>query len=128
MPIDRPTQLDEGEVWVEYHPASVRHPEILRPEQAAPIASISPPHDMGVPPWHPFRTRADFEQAELFLRYDCTDSYINGQLKLIHSGSPLGHSITLKSAKEMHTTLAQIPRIENLPGVRFLNDVLPASC
>jgi hypothetical protein len=127
--LDRPSQLDEGEIWVEYHPASGRHPEILRPQGAAPFsATTSTPYDMAMPPWHPFRTRADFEQAELFLRHDCTDSYINAQLKLIHSGSPLGHSITLESAKEMHTTLAQIPHIEDLPGVYLLNDVLSVKC
>lgn len=120
-----PSQLDEGEVWVEYHPASGKRPEILRPQGLAhrvdtPVMSF----DATMPAWHPFRTRADFEQAELFLRYDCTDSYINGQLKLIHSSSPLGHSITLESAKEMHDTLAQIPRIEDLPGVRVSNGIL----
>jgi hypothetical protein len=81
-------------------------------------------YDPALPPWHPFCTRADFEQAELFLRYDCTDSYINGQLTLIHSGSPLIHSITLTSAKEMHAILAQVLHIEDLPGVCILYDIL----
>ena len=121
-PANLPSQLDEGEIWIEYHPASGKHPEILRPQGL--VQCVVPPvmpYDATTPPWHPFRTRADFEQAELFLRYDCTDSYINGQLKLIHSSSPLGHNITLESSKEMHATLAQIPRIEHLPGVRILN-------
>jgi len=122
-PTDRPTQLDEGEVWVEYHPASGKRSEILRPQVAdIPIASISPPNDTALAPWHPFITRADFEQAELFLRYDCTDSYINAQLRLIHSGSPLSHSITMQSAKEMHAILAQIPRIEDTLGVRICTE------
>jgi hypothetical protein len=121
-PANRPTHLNEGEIWVEYHPASGKHPEILRPQCA--VMHIVPPampYDPGMPPWHPFRTRADFEQVELFLRHDCTDPYINDQLKLIHSSSPLGHSITLKSAKDIHSILAQIPCIEDIPGVRVLN-------
>jgi hypothetical protein len=98
-----PSQLDEGEIWIEYHPASGKHPEISRPQGV--VQCVVPPvmpYDTTTPPWHPFRTRADCEQAELFLRYDCTDSYINGQVKLIHSSSPLRHNITLEFAKEMH--------------------------
>ena len=123
-PTNRPTHLDEGEIWVEYHPASGKHPEILRPQCAVQhIVPPAMPYDLAIPPWHPFRTRADFEQAELFLRHDCTDPYINDQLKLIRSSSPLDHSITLESAKDIHTILAQIPGIEDVPGVRVLNDV-----
>ena len=120
-PANRPSQLEEGEIWVEYHPASGKRPEISRPQDVVRCVAPVMPYDATTPPWHPFRTRADFEQAELFLRYDCTDSYINGQLKLIHSSSPLGHNITLESSKDMHATLAQIPHIEHLPGVRILN-------
>jgi hypothetical protein len=117
---DKPSALDKGEVWVEYHPASGKCPEILRAEQMSRPSVTLPtvPFDEQVSPWHPFRSRADFEQAELFLRGDCTDSFIDAQLKLIHAGSPLGHSITLQSAKEMHQILTQIPTIEDLPDVR----------
>jgi len=107
----KPSDHDEGEVWIEYHPASaVTLPTVL--------------FDEHIPPWHPFCSRADFEQAELFLRADCTDSFIDAQLKLIHAGSPLGHSITLKSAKEMHKILAQIPTIEDLPDVSVVPRII----
>jgi hypothetical protein len=76
--------------------------------------------DADTPPWYPFRSRANFEQAELFLCHDCADTFIDSQLRLIHAGSPLGHSITLKSSKEMHKILACVPTREDLPGVRDL--------
>ena len=73
-----------------------------------------------MPPWHPFRTRLDFEQAELFLCTNASNPYIDSQLKLIHAGAPSGHGITLKSAREFHTILRSIPDIELLPGVRII--------
>ena len=119
---NRPESLGDGEVWVEYHPASGKKPEILRPDHSSKpsIAPVLTRHDTDLHPWHPFRSRADFEQAELFLRYNCTDSFIDSQLKMIHSGSSQSHSITLTSAKQMHNILAQVPQIEELPGVRML--------
>ena len=73
-----------------------------------------------MPPWHPFCTRLDFEQAELFLRTNASNPYIDSQLKLIHAGAPSGHGITLKSAREFHTILRLIPDIELLPGVHII--------
>ena len=123
----KPSDHDEGEVWIEYHPASGKRPEILQIEQIYQPSAVTLPtvlFDEHIPPWHPFCSRADFEQAELFLRADCTDSFIDAQLKLIHAGSPLGHSITLKSAKEMHKILAQIPTIEDLPDVSVVPRII----
>ena len=117
----QPEHLGDGEIWVEYHPASGKAPEIFRPEdhQPPPVALPSHPFDKNMPPWHPFRTRLDFEQAELFLRTNASNPYIDSQLKLIHAGSPSDHGITLKSAKELHTILHLITDIELLPEVRL---------
>lgn len=106
---------------MEYHPASGKAPEILRPgdHQPPPVTLPLHPSDKNIPPWHPFRTRLDFEQAELFLRTNTSNTYIDSQLKLIHAGSSLDRGITLKSAKELHTILRLIPDIELLPEVHY---------
>lgn len=120
-----PQSLEEGEIWVEYHPASDKKSGIKifndSNTHLRQVTLPSEPFDRCTPPWHPFRSRADFEQAELFIRYDCTNSYIDDELHIIHSGSISGHQITLTSAKEMHATLSQIPQIEELPGVRIFS-------
>jgi hypothetical protein len=117
----RPTNLSEGEVWVEYHPASGKLPEIQCSMDMAPPASAtalpSEPFDEKVPAWHPFKSRANFEQAELFLRFDVSDPHIDAQLKLMATDCPLGHGVTMSSAKELHATLAQIPVLESIPDV-----------
>lgn len=114
-----PPQLEEGEIWVEYHPLSGKKPKVIRPAEIHdhPVTLPTEPHDPRTPAWYPFRTRLDFEQAELFIRFGCTDSYMDDQLKLIKSGSSSGHQITLKSSKEVHETLGRVPVIENLPRV-----------
>lgn len=114
-----PSSLQEGEIWVEYHPFSGKKSEVLRPGdlEKSPVALPSAPQDPRMPAWYPFHSRADFEQAELFIRFGCTDSYMDNQLKLIKSGSISGHEITLRSAKEVHETLARVPAIEQLPRV-----------
>jgi hypothetical protein len=120
--VNRPIDLGDGEVWVEYHPASGKPPELLSSmdiRTPATTALPSKPFDEEVPPWYPFKSRADFEQAELFLRFDVSDPHIDAQLKLMVTDCPLGHSVTMTSAKEFHAILAQIPVLESMPEVRF---------
>ena len=120
-PVIQPTELNKGEVWVEYHPALGKHPEILCPMDTTPLGPLASlpadPFDNGLPPWYPFKSRADFEQAELFLRFDVSDPQIDAQLKLMVTDCPLGHNVTLRSAKEFHAMLAQIPALESMPNV-----------
>ena len=124
---NQPTSLEEGEVWIEYHPASGKQAEILRADHFLGPSVIPTDflHNPDIPPWHPFRSRADFEQTELFLNNDCSDPFIDSQLKIIHSGSPSKNHVTLQSAKDMHRTLARIPQIEGLPGVCTLSLASP---
>jgi hypothetical protein len=55
-PANRPSQLEEGEIWVEYHPASGKRPEISRPQDVVRCVAPVMPYDATTPPWHPFRT------------------------------------------------------------------------
>ena len=108
---------------MEYHPASGKPPELLSSmDIRIPATTTLPskPFDEKVPPWYPFKLWADFEQAELFLRFDISDPHIDAQLKLMVTDCPLGHSVTMTSAKEFHAILAQIPVLESMPEVRDL--------
>jgi len=51
----------------------------------------------------PFPTRADFEQAELFVNNNCSDKYINAQLNL---GCMNGMSLEVRTSRMMHRLLA----------------------
>lgn len=116
-----PGELQEGEVWVEYHPFLCKSPEIISLSDHIPPRIVLPavPFNPKVPPWHPFKTRSDFEQAELFLRSDAADPLINAQLRIIHEGSQSNHNITIKSAKELHSILEKITDTELTPVVRL---------
>ncbi|KAH9934362.1 uncharacterized protein B0H18DRAFT_1207855, partial [Fomitopsis serialis] len=113
--------LGHGETLIVYHPHARRPASIVSrdghvrpavlgsrlPDPGAVYGSAldaARPEDAEALPWAPFHTRADFEQAELFVRYHCTDSYINQQLRLIHQSSA-STQITLKNAAEIHTIL-----------------------
>jgi len=68
------------------------------------------PLDDSRPPYFPFKTLADFEQTELFIKRDHTDSQIDEQLDLWRRHAP-GAGVTLKNAREMHRSL-QVAGIE----------------
>ena len=63
-----------------------------------------PLHGNSGPPYFPFKTLADFEQTELFVKRDQTDSEINDQLGLWRRHAN-GEGVTLKNAREMHQCL-----------------------
>jgi len=69
-----------------------------------------PPLDGSRPPHFPFKTLADFEQTELFVKRDHTDPQIDEQLKLWKRHAP-GSAVTLKNAREMHRCL-QVAGVE----------------
>lgn len=118
----RPAELDEGEVWIEYHPASRKSPEKLSAsDKPAVVALPHFPFDADIPPWHPFSSRADFEQAEIFIRFDASDTQIDAQLNHMNSVYSLGHSVTLKSAGALHNLLAQVPESAIIQGVSKMN-------
>jgi hypothetical protein len=52
----------------------------------------------------PFKTLADFEQMEPFVKHNCADPFINDQLDLWRCYVCNG-GVTLKNAQEMHQCL-----------------------
>lgn len=106
--------LQPGQTLIVYHPFAEHPPEIIDTANLTWTQELetSPPPEE---PWAPFKTRADFEQAELFLHHNCADSMINDQLKLNHAISPGVQ--TMKNAHEMHKILAEAGQHQNTSSV-----------
>ena len=98
--------LQPGETLIVYHPHS------WCPMRIVPTAELHGPrertirHDVRKPEdsYAPFPTRADFEQAELFVNNNFSDGVINEQLKLAHQH---GMRLEVKTARKMHELLAR---------------------
>ena len=62
-------------------------------------------------PWAPFASHHDFEQAELFIKHNCTNKLINDQLHLNQKCNSYKHSpgnpLPMKNAHEMHRILEE---------------------
>ena len=100
--------LQPGQTLIVYHPFAGHPPEVV---DTAKLALTREP-DIPLPlaePYAPFATRADFEQAEIFLRHNCTNSMINDQLRLNQNTLQPGQSgvQTMKNAHKMHRILAK---------------------
>lgn len=107
----RPNSLRPDQVWVEYHPAARKQSEIFGTSTLDTESVPVPPPSSAranLLPWHPFRSREDFEQAEIFLRFDASNTHMDQQLDLNRRSARGGSSITLKNAAEVHATLARI--------------------
>ena len=100
--------LQPGQTLVIYHPFAEHPPKVIDTAKLtlAREPDISPPSEE---PYAPFSTRADFEQAEIFIRYNCTNSMIDDQLRLNQKTSQAGEPNvrTMKNAREMHKILAE---------------------
>ena len=114
-----PLQL--GQTLVVYHPFAGRHPEIVKTVELMQLqeSNIPPSPESPVEPYAPFKTRADFEQAEIFVRHNCTDTMINDQLRLNQQVSEASEQgvYTMKNAHEMHKTLAQAGQYQDTSSV-----------
>ncbi|KEP45810.1 hypothetical protein V565_239550 [Rhizoctonia solani 123E] len=73
-----PDRLDEGDVWLRVHPSSSLQntpgPANFTPARSEPSTPA--------PPWYPFASLDDFEQASLLILQGATDPHITAQLKL----------------------------------------------
>ena len=127
VPINWPLEL--GETLIVYHPHAKRTPEVIptRELAAASISSEDPlpswDADPTRPPYFPFKSLADFEQTELFVRDDHTDGGINRQLDLWRCHAP-GTGVMLKNAREMHQRLEAAGLEEDISQVMFSDIIL----
>ncbi|KZV71295.1 hypothetical protein PENSPDRAFT_734188 [Peniophora sp. CONT] len=122
--LDEIPLLEVGQMFVVPHPYSGQKPYMTvspfmqpsRPGEVPPVRLD--PHtgstqllENVLPPHHPFKSEADFRQAELFVMDNCTDKHINKQLAICaekhKSKEPNARAPPegFKSAKEMHQLL-----------------------
>jgi len=105
-PVTWPLEL--GQTLIIYHPHAQRPPQVI-PTSELSTFSRNPdisedPIDDTRPPYFPFRSLADFEQTELFIKRNCADPFVNKQLDLWRCYAP-NSGVTLKNAREMHQCL-----------------------
>ena len=114
--------LQLGQTLIVYHPFAQHPPEIVDTANLmfTREPDLCPPSEE---PHAPFETRADFEQAEVFIHHNCTNTMINDQLRLNQTLSQAGGAgvQTMKNAREMHATLAQAGRYQDTSSVSFLH-------
>lgn len=98
--------LQPGETLIVYHPYS-RCPmritptaELYGPHEHTTLHNIKTPEAA----YAPFPTRADFEQAEIFINNNCSNKFIDTQLKFACSN---GMQLKVKSSHVMHQLLAR---------------------
>lgn len=114
--------LQPGQTLVVYHPFAEHPPEIIDTAKLMrtrePIL-LPPPEE----PYAPFATRADFEQAEVFIRHNCTNTMINDQLHLnqetSHGSKP--HAQSMGNAREMHKIIAEAGEQQDTSSVCLLH-------
>ena len=96
------TYLD-GNIRVEYHPNSGHEPDLFNADgyrQLVPDvdATLEPE------PWAPFRTREDFEFAEIALETGMTKGQLEALIKLFHKCIAKEGSFTISNHKDMKNT------------------------
>lgn len=90
----------------------VPHPHSQSPMRIVPTTKLHSPYERTVlhniktaeASYAPFPTRADFEQAEIFVNNNCSNKLIDDQLKFSRQN---GMHINMKSSHEMHKLLAR---------------------
>ena len=98
-----------------YHPNARREPEVFsfNAYQSTPPVAVPP---VEPEPWLPFKTREDFEFAEIALATAMTKAQINATIDLLHKCIDKGKgSFTLSSHDDMRRTLKVAS--ERLPKV-----------
>ena len=80
------------------------------------LEDLTPSDSNSRPPYFPFRSLADFELTELFVKRDQTDGEINDLLNLWIRHAP-GTGVTLKNAQDVHRHLQAASFEEDLSQV-----------
>lgn len=100
-PNEPPYELDD--IKVEYHPHSKKPPSVHHFSEF----SRSRPSEGQIPrnnsPWEPFRTRLDFEVAEIALEAALTKEQTNRLLDLVHRSASGTDPFTLQSHDEVRS-------------------------
>ena len=110
------TSIEGSAIKIEYHPSSGKQSEVVTLEDFVRATPLDSTHPIDPEPWAPFRTRQDFEFAELALETGMSKAKVNALIKLFHKCIKMGEeSFTLSNYKEMRDTLAvaseQLPKV-----------------
>ena len=95
---------EENDIRVEYYPNSGRETDIFKIDDY--LRSVPDVDAVVEPePWAPFRTREDFEFAEIVLEAGMTRSQINALIKLFHRCIKKGDGgFTISNHKDLANT------------------------
>lgn len=113
--------LQPGQTLIVYHPFAQHPPEVIDTAKLT-LAREPNPLPPSAQPYAPFTTRTDFEQAEIFIHHNCTNTMINDQLHLNQKTSWAGeeHAQTMKNAQDLHKTLAEAGEYQDTSSVSLL--------
>ncbi|KAI5987075.1 hypothetical protein EDD15DRAFT_2372818 [Pisolithus albus] len=115
--VDPPADADNGTDSVDVDANNIddilveHHPSTARPSEKIPFVEFAQGHqpraykpDLSTDPWYPFRSRLDFEFAELALEAALSKEQINRFLKLIKSARCGRDSFTLNEYADLRST------------------------
>jgi hypothetical protein len=112
-----PESIGEGEVWIRQHPASklssgFQEFGVHNPAQP----SVVHPPKSKYPPYYPFSSLHDFNQARILIKYGASDGQITEQLQhnACMAGAHMQGPSSLQSAKDLHKLHASAIPAENL--------------
>lgn len=78
------TSLEGSAIKIEYRPSSGKQSEVVTLEDFVRATPLDSTHPIDPEPWAPFRTRQDFEFAELALETGMSKAKVNALIKLFH--------------------------------------------
>jgi len=93
----------DSDIRVEYHPSSGRQTGTFKPNeyhQSVPDCNTTSEPE----PWAPFRTREDFEFAEMVLEAGMTRGQVKALIKLFHKCIKNEGSFTISKYKDLEKT------------------------
>ena len=107
----------DGDIKVEYHPNSGHNHKMFTLEEFQHARSeVLHTHPADPEPWLPFKTREDFEFAEIAQETGMSKKQINALIRLFQKCINIGkESFTFSNYDDMHRTLALAS--ERLPKV-----------
>ncbi|KAF9559091.1 hypothetical protein CPC08DRAFT_638156 [Agrocybe pediades] len=99
-----PGNLKKGDIRVEYHPNSKRQTEYWESKDFRNASTVAPKNDSAspsYPPWHPFRTRLDFELCEFIQEAHLNAGQIDSLISLMDEVLKDPQSFTLSGSQDV---------------------------
>ena len=96
------SQAGPPEFKTEYHPCSSWPPQFHTYDEFGINGGGEPVPLSDDQPWRPFKSRGDFEFAEIALEAGLNEHHINALLKLFSSVSDGSTQVTMKSQSDLH--------------------------